>query len=220
MIVFSANSKHLFDLIFYTWNRPGRSASDTEALIETFTTLMVVGRNDEGHSKDPFWEMANEKLMRNTIKLLALAGAPMSIFHNEPGDNDAADATGRGGVARLARKSYCAEMLGLVNERKIERDKAMGRTDEDPPTPEDLDQLQVENSLLEKWPRLAKETSSSIEMQWPTSSCSIRTERSSVPGNAPSSLSKRTFRERSSSWTSLRLNTARRPGGSSTACSS
>lgn len=46
LIIFSLDSGHQMDPLFYTWNRPGRGAEDLESLIETFTALMAIGEKE------------------------------------------------------------------------------------------------------------------------------------------------------------------------------
>jgi hypothetical protein len=82
LIVFNAESGHMYDPLFYEHARPGRGAGDREAVIDMFSTLLTVGKPKtagEGHSGDRFFELAAEQLMRNVIVLLSLAGEPISI---------------------------------------------------------------------------------------------------------------------------------------------
>src|SRR5271154_4428680 len=79
LIVFNAESGHVFDPLHYEWTRPGRGAGDLESIIDFFSTLVSIGKKETGHGHDPFWERGNEQLMRNVIKLLDLAGERISI---------------------------------------------------------------------------------------------------------------------------------------------
>src|SRR5580698_6359830 len=71
LLVFNAESGHCFDPLHYEWTRPGRGAGDLESIIDFFSTLVSIGKKEVGRG--------NEPLMRNVIKLLDLAGEPISI---------------------------------------------------------------------------------------------------------------------------------------------
>jgi hypothetical protein len=80
VILFSESSGLCYDPFAYEFNRPGRGQGDVESVIEFFSLLMSVGRPSTGQGhEDKFWELACEQLMRNIIKLLALAKQPISI---------------------------------------------------------------------------------------------------------------------------------------------
>lgn len=79
LILFNVESGHSFDPLFYEWNRPGRGAADFEAIIDMFSTLMSIGKHQQGTSSDPFWTYAVEQLIRNIIVMLSFSEEPISI---------------------------------------------------------------------------------------------------------------------------------------------
>src|SRR5271165_4699397 len=49
LIVFNADSGHCFDPLHYEWTRPGRGAGDLESIIDFFSTLVSIGKKEQGH---------------------------------------------------------------------------------------------------------------------------------------------------------------------------
>jgi hypothetical protein len=80
LILFNEKSGLCFDPMFYEWTRPGRGAGDLESTVDLFTTLVDIGKKQvSGQSHEPFWDRGTEKVMRNVIRLIDLAGEIPSI---------------------------------------------------------------------------------------------------------------------------------------------
>jgi hypothetical protein len=154
VILFSINSGHMYDPLYYEWNRPGKGAADVESLIEMLVMLMGGGK---ASAEGKFWEDGNKKLMRHSIKLIGLAREPLSVetmnrvitsLPHAPGEHESPEFMG---------ESYCGQLFARINERGQTEGFTKGEWG---------DLAHAMNFLLKKWPRLAPETSSSIEMHW------------------------------------------------------
>lgn len=155
LIIFNAASGHCFDPLHYEWTRPGRGAGDLESIIDLFSTLVSMTGGKSGYAHDPFWERGVEQMMRNAIKLLDLAGEPVSIasidrviksFPTRPGQHDEEE---------YIRESYCAQLIQSIRARK------------ETLTPEQWDDLEVAaRFVFTKWPAFDERPRSSLEMTW------------------------------------------------------
>src|ERR1039458_5267950 len=111
LIVFNAESGHVFDPLFYEWTLPGRGAGDLESEIDFFSTLISIGKKDAGHAHDPFWERGNEQIMRNVIKLLDLAGERISIANIDRVIKAFSTAASEYEEEGWQKESYCAQLI-------------------------------------------------------------------------------------------------------------
>jgi hypothetical protein len=118
LIVFNAESGHSFDPLHYEWTRPGRGAGDLESIIDFFSTLVSIGKKEAGHGHDPFWERGNEQLMRNVIKLLDLAGEPISIANIDRVIKSLPTRPEEHEEASWQEQSYCAQLIKIIRARK------------------------------------------------------------------------------------------------------
>lgn len=155
LIIFNAESGHCFDPLHYEFTRPGRGAGDIESVIDFFTTLVAIGKKEAGQSHDPFWERGNEQLMRNTIKLLELAGERVSIasidkiIKSMPTDPEVFE------QEAWQKRSYCAQIINAIKGRK------------DSLTQEQWSDLDVATAFtFIKWPAFDARPRSSLEMTW------------------------------------------------------
>ena len=155
LVVFNAESGHCFDPLYYEWNRPGRGAGDLETTIDLFSTLMSVGKKEVGHGHDPFWERGNEQLMRNTIKVLDLAGERISISNIDRLIKALPTRAGEHEDEAWQKESYCASLINAIRERK------------DSLTAEQWSDLDIATQyIFKKWPAFDERPRSSLEMTW------------------------------------------------------
>jgi hypothetical protein len=155
LIIFNAESGHCFDPLHYEWNRPGRGAGDLETIIDLFSTLLSIGKQEVGHGHDPFWERGNESLMRNTIRLLDLAGEPVSIVNIDRAIKSLPTQPGEHEEEAWQKESYCA---GLINAVRARQDSL---------TPEQWSDLDFATQyIFQKWPAFDERPRSSLEMTW------------------------------------------------------
>lgn len=153
LIVFSASSGHVFDPLWYEWNRPGRGAGDLESIIDLFTTLLAIGKPETGGSADRFWERAAEQLMRNTLVLLSLSGEPISIATMNRLIQSLPSRPGEYEEEGWQSESYCASVISSIRERQ------------DTLTPAQWSDLDVATQYaFKRWPGLDERPRSSIEM--------------------------------------------------------
>lgn len=115
--IFSESSGLRFDPLAYEWSRPGRGAGDVESIIDYFSTLLSLGKPNGGGNNERFWELAAEQAMRHAIKLIQLAGEPLSIvnihraigsFPTHAGEQD----------EEGWQNSYTARLINAIRERK------------------------------------------------------------------------------------------------------
>jgi type IV secretory system conjugative DNA transfer VirD4/TraG family protein len=156
LILFNAESGHCFDSLFYEWNRPGRGAGDLETIIDFFSTLNSVGKKEQkGHGHDPFWERGNEQLMRNVIKLLDLAGQPISIATIDRVIKSLPTERAEVESEQWQKDSYCASLINAIRERK------------DRLTADQWSDLDIATQYaFKKWPAFDERPRSSLEMTW------------------------------------------------------
>jgi hypothetical protein len=155
LIIFNADSGHCFDPLYYEWNRPGRGKGDLEAIIDLFSTLISIGKHDAGHGHDPFWERGNEQLMRNCIKLLDLAGEPISIATIDRVIKSLPSRPGEYEEEAWQKESYCATLIERIRGRK------------ETLTEEQWSDLDFASQyVFRKWPAFDERPRSSLEMTW------------------------------------------------------
>ncbi len=155
VIVFNESSGLVFDPIAYEWNRPGRGAGDIENVIDFFSTLVSLGKKEVGQGHDPFWERGNESLMRNVIKLLDLAGEPVSIVTIDRCIKSLPTSVGEYEEESWQEESYCAQLISAIKARK------------DSLTPEQWSDLDFATQFIfKKWPAFDERPRSSLEMTW------------------------------------------------------
>ncbi len=155
LIIFNAESGHCFDPMYYEWNRPGRGAGDLETIIDLFSTLQSIGKQEVGHGHDPFWERGNEQLMRNTIKLLDLAGERISIANIDRVIKSLPTRERQYEEEAWQTGSFCASLINRIRERK------------DTLTADQWSDLDIATVYaFEKWPAFDERPRSSLEMTW------------------------------------------------------
>lgn len=155
LIVFNAESGHVFDPLWYEWHRPGRGAGDLESIIDLFSTLLAVGKPHAGTSSDRFWELAAEQLMRNTLVLLSLSGEPISIANMHRLIQSLPSRPGEFEEAAWQSDSYCANVIRAIRERKETLTTEQWQ---------DLDM--ATHYAFKRWPGLDERPRSSIEITW------------------------------------------------------
>jgi hypothetical protein len=155
LIVFNAESGHVFDPLFYEWTRPGRGAGDLESEIDFFSTLISIGKKDAGHAHDPFWERGNEQIMRNVIKLLDLAGERISIANIDRVIKSLPTRPAEFEEEGWQKESYCAQLIAAIRARK------------ETLTPDQWSDLDFATQyIFNKWPAFDERPRSSLEMTW------------------------------------------------------
>jgi len=155
LIIFNAESGHCFDPLHYEWTRPGRGAGDLESIIDFFSTLVSIGKKEQGHGHDPFWERGNEQLMRNVIKLLDLAGERISIANIDRVIKSLPTRPNEYEEEAWQKESYCAQLIAQVRARQ------------DSLTPDQWSDLEFASQyIFKKWPAFDERPRSSLEMTW------------------------------------------------------
>jgi hypothetical protein len=155
LIVFNAESGHVFDPLYYEFTRPGRGAGDIESIIDLFSTLISIGKKEAGQAHDPFWERGNEQLMRNVIKLLDLAGERVSIASIDRVIKSLPTRPGEFEEESWQRQSYCAQLIASIRARKHTLTEDQWS---------DLDF--ATQYIFNKWPAFDERPRSSLEMTW------------------------------------------------------
>ncbi|HEY6251239.1 MAG TPA: hypothetical protein VI685_14875, partial [Candidatus Angelobacter sp.] len=155
LIVFNADSGHVFDPLWYSWNRPGRGSADLETIIDLFSTLLSIGKQHIGINNDRFWELATEQLMRNVLVLLSLSGEPVSIGNMHRVIQSLPSRPGEFEEEAWQRESYCAGLINSIRERQDSLTQAQWS---------DLDM--ATQYALKRWPGFDERPRSSIEMTW------------------------------------------------------
>lgn len=155
LIVFNAETGLSFDPLHYEFTRPGRGAGDMESIIDFFSTLVSIGKKDQRHGHDPFWERGNEQLMRNCIKLLELAGEPISIASLDRVVKSLPSHPGEYEEEAWQRQSYCAGLIASIKARK------------ETLSPDQWSDLDFATQYtFAKWPAFDERPRSSLEMTW------------------------------------------------------
>ena len=155
LIIFNAESGHVFDLLWYDWNRPGRGAGDLESIIDLFSTLLAIGKTHTGMSSDRFWELAAEQLIRNVLVLLSLSGEPVSIANMHRVIQSLPSKPGEFEEEAWQEESYCAKLINSIRERKDTLTESQWG---------DLDN--ATQYAFKRWPSFDERPRSSIEMTW------------------------------------------------------
>lgn len=153
VILFNESSGLAFDPLAYEWSRPGRGRGDVENVIEYFSTLLAAGGTNHGVTTERFWELAASQAMRHAIKLIQLAGQPLSIvnihhairsFPTHPGEHDE-----EGWIER----SYTASLINAIRTRKETLSEAQWQD------------LEVATEFVfSRWPSYDEKPRGSIEM--------------------------------------------------------
>jgi hypothetical protein len=155
LIIFNAESGHCFDPMHYEWTRPGRGAGDLESVLDFFSTLTSIGKKEVGHGHDPFWENGATALQRNVIKMLDLAGEPISIVNIDRAIKSLPTEPGQHELAEWQEHSYAASLIQKIRTRKDKLTKEQW---------DDLDN--VAEFAFDKWPGMDPRPRSSLEMTW------------------------------------------------------
>jgi hypothetical protein len=156
LMIFDEKSGHFLDPIAHEFNREGRGAGDVEGAIDLFSTLVALGKKDApGQAHDPFWERGNEQVMRNVIKLLQLAGEPISIVTIDRCIKSLPTAAGEYEEEAWQKESYCAQLIASIKTRKESL------------TPDQWSDLDFATQFIfKKWPAFDERPRSSLEMTW------------------------------------------------------
>jgi len=154
LIVFSPDSQHAFDGIHYLMNMPG-TKGDHENIVEVFSTLLAIGKKEQGAPSDRYWEQSSEKLMRHSIKLLFLAGQPVSIANIDKVIQSLPTRPGEYAEPEWNAESFTASLIAALKQRENTFTKANWN---------DLEH--VTETLLIKWPAMDPKPRSSIESTW------------------------------------------------------
>jgi TraM recognition site of TraD and TraG len=155
LILLNAESGHCFDPLFYAWNREGRGQGDLETIIDFISTLQAIGKKEEGHGHDPFWERGNQQLIRNVIKLIDLAGARLSLVEIDRVIKSLPTRPGEHEEEAWQKTSYCASLINAIRARK------------DTLTAEQWSDLDIATQFaLVRWPAFDERPRSSLEMTW------------------------------------------------------
>lgn len=155
LIIFNAESGHVFDPLHYEWTRPGRGAGDLESVIDFFSTLVSINQKESGEGHDPFWRLGNEQVMRNVIKLLDLAGERISIANIDRMIKSLPTRTGEFEEEQWQKTSYCAQIITAIRARKHSLTEDQWS---------DLDF--ATQFIFNKWPAFDERPRSSLEMTW------------------------------------------------------
>jgi hypothetical protein len=156
LIVFSEKSGHVMDPLFYEWSRKGRGSADVENIVDFFDTLVALGENEKpGQGHDPFWSRGNSQTIRNSLKLLELAKAAISIPNIDRVIKSLPARPEEVEDADWRKNSYCAQLVESIKAR------AESLTDEQW---SDLEFATLH--LLKRWPAFDERPRSSLEMTW------------------------------------------------------
>jgi type IV secretory pathway TraG/TraD family ATPase VirD4 len=118
VVVFSEASGLRFDPLAYEWTRSGsRGGGDVESIISYFSTLLTLSHPQSGGSGERFWELAAEQAMRHAIKLIQLAGEPLSIVNVHRAISSFPDHLGQQDEQGW-EKTYTASLINGIRARK------------------------------------------------------------------------------------------------------
>jgi type IV secretory pathway TraG/TraD family ATPase VirD4 len=119
VVVFSEASGLRFDPLAYEWTRAGvRGGGDAESIISYFSTLLTLSHPQSGGSGERFWELAAEQAMRHAIKLIQLAGEPLSIVNVHRAISSFPDRLGQQDEQGWEERSYTASLINAIRARK------------------------------------------------------------------------------------------------------
>lgn len=153
LLIFNAESGHTFDPLHYEWTRPGRGAGDIESVIDFFSTLVSIGTREAGNGNDRFWELGNEQLMRNVIKLLDFASERISIVNIDRVIKSLPTRPDEHVEEAWQKDSFCAQLIHQV------------RTRQDSLSADQWSDLDFATQyILKKWPAFDERPRSSLEM--------------------------------------------------------
>ena len=114
VIVFDEASGLRFDPLAYEWS----SGCDVESIIEYFSVLLSLGRQNHGDSSERFWELAAQQAMRHAIKLIQLANEPLSIVHVHRAISSFPTYLGQQEESSWREQSYTASLIDGIRARK------------------------------------------------------------------------------------------------------
>jgi hypothetical protein len=155
LLIFNSESGHVFDPLFYEWTRKGRGAGDLESIIDLFSTLVSLGKQESSHSQDSFWERGCEQLIRNCLKLLDLAGERISIVNIDRVIKSLPTRPDEHEEQAWQHEAYCAQLINQVRARQ------------ETLTPDQWSDLEVATQyMFKKWPAFDDRPRSSLEMTW------------------------------------------------------
>lgn len=124
IVEFSPKNIHQFNPLDYELNREGEGAGETANIVSLFILIAKMSNrlngSSGGDSKDPFWEMALQRLMTASIDLIKLSRRRLTIEN----------------ICRLIRdaplqKNYYNDFINLIDSEKEEDSKSLEKwTDE------------------------------------------------------------------------------------------
>lgn len=118
VILFNAESGHLWDPFYYEFQRPGRGQHDGEAVIDFLSAVMAIGKPPRSSSGEAqYFERASEELSRRTIALLRLAGERVSITNMYRVIASLPDSPGQYEMPEWQTSSFTAHCLNAIKER-------------------------------------------------------------------------------------------------------
>ncbi|MEM1166909.1 MAG: TraM recognition domain-containing protein [Planctomycetota bacterium] len=80
LVVFGPEQPHRFNFLEYERTRDTRGGGLTDNIVELFVAAMTVAEDGDGKkSGEDFWNRAQRQLLRNTIDLIRLADAELSV---------------------------------------------------------------------------------------------------------------------------------------------
>jgi hypothetical protein len=155
LIIFNAQSGHCFDPMHYEWTRPGRGAGDLESILDFFTSLTTISKKEVGHGHDPFWENGATALERNVIRLIDLAGDPVSITNIDRAIKSLPTTPEEQEMESWQKSSYAAGLIKTIKDNKDTLTEEQWQ---------DLDA--IAEFAFDRWPALDPRPRSSLEMTW------------------------------------------------------
>jgi hypothetical protein len=115
ILLFSEVSGLCFDPLAYEW---ARGAGDVEAIVDYFSTLLSIGKQEGGGGDHRFFQLASEQAMRNAIHLIKLAGEPLSIVHIHRAIASFPTYVGEHDTEEWQQRSYIAQLIKQIRARK------------------------------------------------------------------------------------------------------
>ncbi len=123
LIFFGPDHPRRFNFLRYEYTRPGEGAGLTENVVALFAAVLeAAGRKKEGGGSDPYWQAAQNQLLRNAIDLVQIARAGTGIQVGLADINDvissaASDPNQLDDVDWQA-KSKCWELLEIARTKE------------------------------------------------------------------------------------------------------
>jgi type IV secretory pathway TraG/TraD family ATPase VirD4 len=154
VIIVNEASGLRFDPLAYEWTRStGRGGGDVESIISYFSTLLSLTQPNSGGNSERFWELAAEQAMRNAIKLIQLAGEPLSIVNVHRAISSFPDHLGQQDEPGWKEHHYVATLIEAVEARQ------------ETLTPQEWEDLTTATQFVfERWATLDERPRSSIAM--------------------------------------------------------